>query len=177
MRERGQKLTKIYQKSGYPFLVAYGVNFHFPKKLNFFIDRKIFYEPYRRGYFFGILGFVWKKGGKIKWWVKRATYYSLVSVSKVFLPWYFMWGDIREWFCFNVRRNFPIFAFLQEKIGNFFRKISIFDHFLTNFRPKNQQKMISISPKRLLSPTQSWLYLDCLSSGLFLRFFNLLEVN
>ena len=35
-----EKLTKIYQKSEYPFQIAYHLNFHFPKKVNFSTDRK-----------------------------------------------------------------------------------------------------------------------------------------
>ena len=64
VREGGQKLTKIYRKGEFDFYTTYGLNFHFPKKLNFFNHRKKFYGRLSRGYFFIILVFVLKKGGK-----------------------------------------------------------------------------------------------------------------
>ena len=63
VREQGEKLTEIYQKSECSFHVAYGLNFHFPKKLNFFIDRKNFYGLYRRGYILHFLPKVLKNRG------------------------------------------------------------------------------------------------------------------
>ena len=57
MREQGDKLTKICPSDEFKFREAYDLNFHFLKKLNFFIDWKIFYRPQRSGHFFGILAF------------------------------------------------------------------------------------------------------------------------
>ena len=119
MREGGRKLTKIYHKSEHSFHVAYDLNFHFPKKVNFFILRKFLYGLYRRRYFLGILGFVLKNEGKITWWVKRMSCFSPVSVSDVFFPWYIISGDFRERLNFNFPGNFQISEFPQEKIGNF----------------------------------------------------------
>ena len=64
MREGGEKLTKIYPKSYFDFRSDYSLKFCFPKKVNFFIDGKIFYRPLCRGHFFSILAFVLKIGGK-----------------------------------------------------------------------------------------------------------------